>query len=141
VMAGLRSLSDPESIEYDLTIDGDPVSTQGLVCMVTNSSSVGGPRGFRFAADVDPFDGMLDVFIFDVSFETIMNRLLGSDRTEGMQQWACQEIRVKTPSPLPVTLDGENFGQTPATISILPHAVQVLVPRSDEESNTDTQTE
>lgn len=131
VLASLRSLTDSESVTFDLSIDGEDVSAQGLLCMITNSASIGGPRSFRFATEVDPCDGVLDVFVLDASFESIMNSVLEANPALFVQRWKSQdEITLQTPSPLPVTLDGEAFGQTPIAVSIIPQAVNVLVPPS-----------
>ncbi len=133
VMASLRSLSDSEPVEYHLTIDGESVAVEGLMCMITNSASIGGPQSFHFASDVDPCDGMLDVLVLDASFEAMLNSILEADRALFVQRWKGRIITVETASPLPLTLDGEDFGQTPVTVQVVPQAVQVVVPQSNSE--------
>lgn len=133
VMASLRSLAGSEPVEYHLSLDDEHVTVDGLLCMITNSASIGGPRSFRFAADVDPCDGVLDVFVLDASFEAVMSGILEADRALFVQRWKSRAITVETPSPLPVTLDGEDFGHTPFTVNVMPQAVQVLVPQSNSE--------
>lgn len=131
VMASLRSLAEYDPVRFEFSIDDEDVAADGLLCIITNSASIGGPRSFRFAAEVDPCDGELEVFVLDASFEGIMQRFLEGDGASVVQQWNSRdEIMIQTPSPLAVTLDGEPFGQTPVTISIIPQALQVVVPVS-----------
>lgn len=130
VLASLRSLADAEPVTFNLSINGENISVEGLLCMITNSASIGGPQSFRFVADVDPCDGVLDVLVFDASFESIMNSIVEPERALFVQRWPSRDdITIRTPSPLPVTLDGEAFGQTPVTVMVVPQAVQVIVPK------------
>lgn len=134
VIAGLKSLADsnskPES--FQITVDGEEIEGQGLTCMVTNSASVGGPSSFRFASDVDPSDGILNVFVFDTSFDSIVaavSSAINSERSSFSQHWKGREITVR--GSRAVVLDGEDFGHSPIAVSVVPHAVQILVPADD----------
>lgn len=131
VVASLRSLAESKLRSYQLTIDGEDVSGEGLTCMITNSASVGGRGNFLFAPDVDPCDGLLDVFILDTSFESLVSAVssaLDAEPVPYKQHWTGREISVQTTDPQAVTLDGEPFGKTPVRASVLPEAVRVVVP-------------
>jgi diacylglycerol kinase family enzyme len=39
-----------------------------------------------------------------------------------------RRLRVEAVAPLPITLDGEHPGRTPATFEVVPHALRVRVP-------------
>ena len=134
IIAGLKSLSDPEQINFQLTIDGAEVEGDGLMCMIVNSAAVGGPRGFNFAPEVDCSDGLLNVFILDGKFESIVsmvNSALGQDISLFPHHWQGKEICLQVASPQPTVLDGEPFAQTPLKVSVIPQAVQVIVPAQD----------
>jgi YegS/Rv2252/BmrU family lipid kinase len=131
LIAGLKSLADsnskPES--FHITVDGEEIEAQGLTCMVANSASVGGPSSFRFAADVDPSDGILNVFVFDASFGSILEALssaMNSERSSFSQHWQGREITVRDQRA--VVLDGEDFGHAPIAVTVVPQAVRILVP-------------
>ncbi len=131
VMASLHSLADSEPRTYHLTIDGEDVSGAGLTCMITNSASVGGRNSFLFASDVDPCDGLLDVFVLDTSFEALISALSSALDTEAApynQHWTGRDISVQAETQQVVTLDGEPFTETPVRVTVLPQALRVVVP-------------
>jgi YegS/Rv2252/BmrU family lipid kinase len=134
VIASLKSLADSNSKPelFQITVDGEEIEGQGLTCMVTNSASVGGPSSFRFASDVDPSDGILNVFVFDTSFGSIIEAVssaINSERSSFTQHWAGREITVR--GRRPVVLDGEDFGNAPISVTVMPQAVRILVPAED----------
>jgi len=136
VIAGLRTLSGSEATTYQLIIDGQPVEGTGLTCMITNSASVGGANSFLFAPDVDPGDGLLDVLILDASFESLLAMVGGALHVGNpslSQHWKGRDIKIIDPVSQSVTLDGEEYGCTPVSVSVIPHAVEVLVPAAQPE--------
>jgi diacylglycerol kinase family enzyme len=132
VIAGLKSLADSKLETFQITVDGEEIEGQGLTCMVTNSASVGGPSSFRFAPDVDPSDGFLNVFVFDASFNSIMSAAssaMNSEMFSFSQHWKGRDITVRGDQKTrPVALDGEEFGYTPIAVSVAHQAIQILVP-------------
>jgi diacylglycerol kinase (ATP) len=132
VMAGLKSLADSELETFQITVDGEEIEGHGLTCMVTNSAYVGGPSSFRFAPNVDPSDGILDVFVLDASFNSILSAASSATNSQistYSQHWKGREITVRGDQKRrAVVLDGEDFGYTPVAVSVVPHAVQILVP-------------
>ncbi len=136
VIASLRALSGSEARTYPITIDGQQVEGTGLTCMITNSASVGGANSFVFTPDVDPSDGLLDVLILDTNFESLLAVVGGALHVGNpslSQHWKGREIRVAGDESQVVTLDGEEHGCTPMTVSVIPHAVEVLVPAAQPE--------
>lgn len=132
VMASLQELAQSKLRRFEVTIDGEEHEAEGLSCMITNSASVGGAASFNFAPDVDPSDGKLDVLVIDAAFESMVQAVGSAMGVEGArfkQHWTGSEIVVEAGGgALAVTLDGESFGHTPVEVSILPEAVQVIVP-------------
>lgn len=137
VIASVQSLSNPQARGFHFTIDGESVEVEGLTCMVTNSASVGGDIPFSFAPSVDPGDGRLDVFVFDarLDLDGILTGLRGGSLSDTfdkiLQHRHGREIRVEVEPQQTATLDGEVFGKTPLTATIMPGAVQVVVPVTD----------
>ncbi len=126
LVAGLRSLAQRETIKFRLDIDGETVEVEGVTCIIANSASVGGEVHFDFAPGVAMDDGLLDVFVLDASLLPVISSSLGADQYPN--HWRGQSIRVEMDSPSTVTLDGEPFGETPITATVMPQAVRVVVP-------------
>ncbi len=136
-LTGLRSLADPPTARYSMTVDGRAVECEGLAAVVANSASTGAP-GVRIAGDVDVSDGMLDVVV--VQSDTL-SLLLGSaaDAAQGLQprmlsRWRGRDIHVEADPAQAVLADGEEAGSTPVDVTVVPGAVSVLVPRTPGES-------
>jgi len=133
-IAGLKSLADSNSKleSYQITVDGEEIEGQGLTCMVVNSASVGGRGSFRFASDVDPWDGILDVFVLDPSFGSVIAAVrsaVNSEHPSFPQHWKGREITVR--GRRAVVLDGEDFGYAPISVRVVPQAIRILVPGDD----------
>lgn len=132
IIAGLRELSNPESLSFEILIDGEQVTGEGLMCIVANSATIGGNNSFDFAPNVDVGDGLLDVFVFDTKFESLVsmvNSSLAQNETGYPYRWKGKEIQVKMKQAGDATLDGEPFAQTPINICVIPEAVKVIVPK------------
>ncbi len=131
VMASVQELRNSEKSNYHITIDGEEIETQGLTVLIANSAFIGGQANFSFAPAVNPYDGLLDVMIIDDNFDDVIKMVgnaLEIDRLDSNPSWQGKEIVVSSPEGQLITLDGERFGHTPATVKILENAVQVLVP-------------
>lgn len=135
VMASLQELRGSEKDLYRFTIDGETVEGKGLTALIANSAFVGGQANMSFAPSVDPSDGLLDVLVMDDSFVNAMQMIGSALNIEGVefaQHWRGKRIEITLPEGQPLTIDGENFGHTPATIEIMADAVKVIVPTNEE---------
>lgn len=136
VMASLQELRVSESLSYKMTIDGEKVEGTGLTSLIANSAHVGGQANFSFLPAVNPSDGLLDVLVMGDSFVSTMGMIGSALKIEGAQleqHWRGKEIIVEAPSDQLITLDGEMFGQTPATVKIISDAVNIIVPLDEKE--------
>lgn len=50
-------------------------------------------------------------------------------RTEGLRAFRTESITFETPSPLKAVLDGDVDGETPLSLSVVPNALRVCVPK------------
>lgn len=135
IIAGLRELGNPESLAFEILIDGEPVTGEGLMCIVANSATIGGNNSFEFAPNVDVGDGLLDVFVLDTKFESLVsmvNSSLAQNESDYPYRWKGKEIQVKMQNEGDTTLDGEPFAQTPINICVIPDAVKIIVPKKDD---------
>jgi YegS/Rv2252/BmrU family lipid kinase len=116
--------------EFTLTLDGVTRTVRAHSVVVGNSGGYG--RGLRIVPSADPFDGHLDVLIVKdgprraiVSFMNAAKRGTHVNRPE-VEVVTAREVRIEADRPLPVAGDGEDLGQTPASVRIRPAALQML---------------
>jgi diacylglycerol kinase (ATP) len=121
-----------KSATMSVAVDGERRSGPMFEVLAMNGEFTAG--GMKMAPGASPDDGLLDtILIGDVTkadfvrtFPKIYRgRHIGHPKIEQLKG---REIRVEASEPLPVALDGEQPGMTPATFSIVPSAIRVRVP-------------
>lgn len=132
-LATIRTLIENRNDRVSLEIDGKVFSDE-LISAVTaaNGQFFGG--GMRIAPHARLDDGLLDVVMIGaVSLLDFMRwgprfyqgRYLSHPR---IKYWKARTIRAKSEVPVPVEVDGETVGTLPASFTVLPGAVRILVP-------------
>ncbi|HEX5829088.1 MAG TPA: diacylglycerol kinase family protein, partial [Candidatus Limnocylindrales bacterium] len=134
--APLRGLREalryrPSRIELH-PVDGPPIRTRALVVSVANGPYVG--LAFMVAPGARLDDGLLDTRIFERFSRWELLRhfwaiAAGRRRYEPRVRTvrtAC--VRIRARPAMRVRADGEDAGETPTTIRVLPAALKVLVP-------------
>ena len=109
-----------------------------LLFIVANSQSVGGFRNAAPLASVS--DGLLDVLILKkVEVAQLSNLLLKIVQGDHINhpnveyfQTKKIDIDILDDSKVVVDYDGECFGELPVTIEVVPKAVKIIVPKSEE---------
>jgi YegS/Rv2252/BmrU family lipid kinase len=145
----LRELANPTVAQYTITIDGQRIDTQGLVCLVANSgiispnSGIPGRAVVTFAPTISVSDGVLDVVVIQRAnlgalLSVAASMVAGNEDAEPLLHWQGREVSVTADPPQSVQVDGEVLGQTPVTARVLPQSLRVIVPESAE-SPTATQ--
>jgi YegS/Rv2252/BmrU family lipid kinase len=129
--ASLRVLKNLEVAQYKLTIDGQQFEDEGLLCYLFNAGSMGGIDAPK-PEEISVSDGLLDVFMVNddpKSRRAIARYALseGKDKTD-IHHWQGKEIVIEADPPQPVWIDGEPYGDTPFTATVIPQAIQVVVP-------------
>lgn len=122
---------DAGRIEVDL--DGDSREAAMLEVLVTNAGYVAG--GMRVAPDADPADGLFDVILVgDLTTRELLPTLAKVYRGRHFPHAKLELVRTKRVAvqgaePLPIQLDGEQPGTTPAVFEVVPQAIRLRVPR------------
>jgi diacylglycerol kinase family enzyme len=120
-----------------MMIDGESVETEGIACIVTNLNELGA-YSQRLNLNVDPGDGLLDLFILkDVGSAVVAAAQIvqsGDEESANLQHWQGKAITIETDPIQDYSLDGDPLSQTPLEIQVLPQAVTVLVPTPAEEA-------
>ena len=99
---------------------------------VANGRYLGG--GMKITPDAEPDDGAFDVLLIgDISKGDLMVNLPKIYRGTHLPHPKAELLRgshvtIDAPIPLPVQLDGEQPGTTPATFEVVPRALRLRVP-------------
>ena len=129
VISLLRAVPNTPSSRYRITLDGQQVESEGVSCLIANSASMGIP-GLKLEQAVDIADGLLDVLVIrsaDVN-QLVQMAANAIGLTETLPHWQAREVTLSADPPQPVECDGEVLDPTPVSVSIVPHAVRILVP-------------
>lgn len=124
----------PQVARYHLTLDGEPVESDALTCVIANSINIG-VAGLPLFPDIDVSDGLLDVILvrsIDLGkLTSLVDSITDQEQdqdTRLVQRWKVREVAVTTDPPHAVQADGEVWEDTPLAARVLPQAVRVLVP-------------
>jgi diacylglycerol kinase (ATP) len=117
--------------EVQVTVDGEERRARMHDVVIANGPFFGG--GMKIAPDASPDDGAFDVLLIgDLTKADLMLTLPKTFRGKHLPHPKAELLRgatvtVDAPEPLPVQLDGEQPGTTPARFEIVPRALRVRV--------------
>jgi YegS/Rv2252/BmrU family lipid kinase len=132
--AGAGAMLRVRPVETALTVDGRRLERPLLQAVIGNTRLYGGVMRITSAARAD--DGLLDLCALSGAGRLRSSRLLlralrgGLHRRtgDGVDYLRATRIAVEG-APLPIQADGEYIGETPATVSVAPRALTVLLAR------------
>jgi diacylglycerol kinase (ATP) len=136
VATTLRLLSEIRSTEHVITIDGVEYDANAAMVLVANCGEVI-PPWVRLGTGIRPDDGLLDVVVVRAdslgqSLRAVWDILRTAPDVEGLDTYVGyargREIRVVSDPVQPVQLDGEPGGETPFTVTVVPRAINIMVP-------------
>jgi YegS/Rv2252/BmrU family lipid kinase len=122
-----------QNCEVAVTVDG--TARRGLMHDVIVANGRWHAGGMKLAPDARPDDGLFDVVLIgDVTkldFVTTAPKLysgryVSHPRVEVLQG---ATVTIDAAEPLPLELEGEQVGTTPARFTVVPHALRVRMPR------------
>jgi diacylglycerol kinase (ATP) len=120
------------STEIHVTVDGETRQARMHDVIVANGPYVGG--GMKIAPEAEPDDGTFDVLLIgDLTKRDLVLTMPKIFRGTHLPHPKAEllrgaEVSVDAPDPLPIQLDGEQPGTTPARFEIVPRALRVRVP-------------
>lgn len=130
-VTALRTMKNLPVLKHRLTIDGQEIEEDGFICFIYNAGSLGGvdlPK----PADIDAGDGLLDVVLINKNLRSLTAvtsfTLDFGPGKANVHHWKGKEIRVETEQTQTVWIDGEAYGQTPFTATVIPQAVRIVTP-------------
>jgi len=131
--AALRALARWREATFVVSADGGPRQrVTGYTVAVANCSCYGG--GMRIAPSARPDDGLLDVVIVGhtprLRFLALLPTVFRGAhvRLGFVSVLRARSVRVEASRPLALYADGDPIAELPATLSVAPAAVRVIVP-------------
>jgi YegS/Rv2252/BmrU family lipid kinase len=130
--AALRALATWKPATFTLDIDGDREQVTGYTVAAANSRAYGG--GMLAAPQAELDDGLLDVGasgnVGKLRFLRGLLQIFEGEHLETLevQMWRAAEVRIEADRPFAVYADGDHLTDLPATVSLLPRALRVIVP-------------
>ncbi len=118
--------------EIEVAVDGEKRRAQMHDVIVANGPYLGG--GMKLCPDAEPGDGAFDVLLIgDLTKWDLMLTLPKTFRGSHLPHPKAELLRgahvtIDAPEPLPLELDGEQPGTTPAHFELVPRALRVRIP-------------
>lgn len=137
VAALLQTLYTFRPTQMRVTVDGQRWEERAFLCTVANTDSYGG--GMRIAPDASVEDGLLDVCVAGAVSKLellwVFPRVYrGAHVTHPrFYLWKGRYVQVETDPPVPVLVDGDVLGSTPAVFTVHAQALEVVIPGGKEE--------
>ena len=126
----VRALMRFKAPQFELSIDGRLRSGRYLIALAAIGNSYG--AGMRLAPGALADDGYFDLALIEpLSIAAALRRLprLFNGKLAGdpaIEVMRCRRVSLSTAPPCGIEIDGQDFGQTPLTLSIQPGALNVL---------------
>jgi diacylglycerol kinase (ATP) len=123
-----------KSLKLKITMDGKAIERTVLLIAVANGKCFGG--GIRVSPYSDAQDGLFNIVIINkvpkhrIIFELPKLREGRLEDIDVAEQFTCKEITIECQEKQTFNVDGELFGETPATFSIIPGSINVFCPAS-----------
>jgi len=133
--SALNEMRNLTPTHYRVRVDGELHEMEGISCMIANSGNVA-IGGLTLSEKIDISDGLLDVVIFrsaDLAAMISVTAAVMSSNAEAtdspqLEHYQGREIVVESDPPQTISIDGEVIEPITLTASILPGAVNVVVP-------------
>jgi YegS/Rv2252/BmrU family lipid kinase len=130
--AALKALAAWKPATFTLELDGNTVERTGYTVAAANGKAYGGGMIAAPGAELD--DGLLDVGatgnVGKLRFVRGLTKIFKGEHLEALdvQVWQTPEVRIAADRPFAVYADGDPITELPATVRILPAALNVIVP-------------
>lgn len=132
LVEGLRAVAAARPRRARLVVDGvaEPAAEYHLIA-AANTSTIGG--GMKVAPQADAEDGLLDLLTVGplprARLLGLMPRVYSGAHVgaEGVTLRRARRVEVRSDEPLPLNIDGDLDGTTPAVFEALPRAIAFLL--------------
>lgn len=132
VAAVAQTIIPFKPVQMHIRTESEEFHTRALLCTVANSPSYGG--GMRIAPYAQIDDGLLDVCIVKAVSKLEFIRIFPCVFSGTHISHPCflmhtaKQVHVDSIPPVPILVDGDVMGTTPAEFRIYPGAIEVVLP-------------
>jgi diacylglycerol kinase family enzyme len=134
IQASMKFLTHIKATHYRAKVDGEVIEGKALICFILNAGSIGGVLGISLptVGNVNISDGYLDLYVVTKGIQplrTLSHHLFHVGESQaGIYHWRGKEITLEADPPQDIWIDGEIDGQTPFTTTVIPKALEIVVP-------------
>jgi YegS/Rv2252/BmrU family lipid kinase len=120
--------------DFSIQADDANIEVRSQMVLIANGTSILKPY-FPVYSDIRSDDGWFDVLIFTPKGRVAVLRTALSFATRRLHRSPyvtrirAKHVEVRSDPPIPLQLDGDIRGETPATFDIIPNALTLIVPR------------
>jgi YegS/Rv2252/BmrU family lipid kinase len=131
--AALRALAAWRPAFFTVTLDGERTEFSGWAVAVANSKAYGG--GMFLAPDAELDDGQFDVVctgdVGKLRFLANLRKVFKGTHVENDEVTVLRgaEVEIRADRPFAVYADGDHLADLPATLRVLPRALNVIAPQ------------
>ena len=115
-----------------LTLDGHEIEDDFTLFLIQNSQTGGSLLPLAPGASLD--DGIMDIGILKKMKRGQILKAFGQLKKEGrhvfhpmVDYYQFKTLKITTPKPTAINVDGENIGSTPLQMQVLPSAIKIIV--------------
>jgi len=130
--AVVQCLLSYKATQIRLTLDNEVVESKAMLCSIANARYYGG--GMRIAPDAMLTDGLFDIVLLEevgkLEFLWTFPKVFKGTHTThpAVRIRRSKTVRVESDHPLPVLVDGEILGTTPAEFEMLEGGLTLIGP-------------
>jgi diacylglycerol kinase family enzyme len=130
--AAIRALVAWRPATFTLAFEDESIEATGYTVAAANGKAYGG--GMLAAPDAVLDDGLLDVGttgnVTKLRFLRGLTRIFKGEHREilKVREWRVPSVRIDADRPFTVYADGDPIAELPATVTVLPRALRVIVP-------------
>jgi diacylglycerol kinase (ATP) len=130
-VTAVKAVTQAQSVNYELEIDGEEITAAGVSLTVTNSGNMG-IGDFALQPGISITDGLLDVILMKDNSLVSVFKLAGSallqQETEALQHWKAKKIKISMPQEQSFICDDTEHTSRKLDVEIVPGSIQMLVP-------------
>lgn len=132
IAAVVQTLFKFKAAKMKVTLDGEILELRAMMCSIANTRSYGG--GMLIAPEARLQDGLFDLCLlaeagkmeFLMAFPRVFKGTHTTHPKVTMRRARC--IQIESDPPMPVLVDGDVVGTTPAEFIVFPGAIEVMMP-------------
>ena len=130
--AALRTLAGWKPARFTIRVDDETIRVSGYSVSVANNRAFGG--GMYIAPDAELDDGVFDIVavgeVGKLRFLANLPKVFKGRHVESPEVTVLRgsEVEIKADRPFAIYGDGDHIADLPATVRVLPRALDVIAP-------------